>query len=92
MVELTRNALESGAVCQRLQHRTLADLEPHPLAERMRNDQDVGKQNGSIETKAANRLQRDLCRQLRCKDQIEEVSSLFPQRPILGQIAAGLAH
>jgi NAD(P)-dependent dehydrogenase (short-subunit alcohol dehydrogenase family) len=47
-----------------------------PVTEGMRNDQDVGKQDRRIKTKAANRLQRNLCRSFGIEAEIEKAARL----------------
>ena len=44
----------------------------HMAAERIRHDQNIGKQNRGIEAEAVYRLQRHFRRQLRIETQIEE--------------------
>ena len=52
---------------------------------------DVAVQHGGVDAVAAHRLQRDLGRELRLLDRVED-RALAAQRPVLGQAAPGLAH
>ena len=63
-----------------------------PSAERVRNHEDVGKQDRCIEAKPTHRLQRDLSREFRRETEREKISRLFTQRSIFRQIAPGLPH
>ena len=66
-------------------------VERHLAAERFERQQDVREDDRGVEREAAQRLQRDLDRQLRRLAQREEVD-LLTQRAVLRQVAAGLAH
>ena len=58
----------------------------------MGDDQNVGEQDGGIETEATHRLQRDFSGQFRGEAQIEEAAGLGANLPIFRQIAASLPH
>ena len=77
---------------RRRQARALAGDEAQILADRVGDDEDVGKQDRAVEGEAAERLERDLGRGLGIVDQVEEAALARPQRAIFGQIAPGLAH
>src|SRR3546814_7837098 len=67
-------------------------LEGQPLAQRLRNEQDIGEQDGGVKAEAADRLQGDLGGQFRRVAQVEEAAGLGPQFAVFRQIAAGLAR
>jgi len=79
-------------VFQRSELRALALDEGDRLPQGVGHRQNVGEQNRRIETEAPHRLQSRFRRQLRAVAEGEKSAGLFPQRPILGQVAAGLAH
>ena len=62
------------------------------LAQRVRDDEDIGKEDRRIEAKTADRLQRHLDSQVRIVAEIQEGSGLGPCRPVFRQIAASLSH
>ena len=74
------------------QARPLARHEAQILPQRVRDDQDVGKQDRPVEAETPDRLQRHLGGGRAVIDQIEEAALFRPQCPIFGKIAAGLAH
>ena len=61
-------------------------------AERVRHDENIGKQDRAVETEAPDRLQGDLGCRLAVIAELEETALRFTQRAILGQIASCLAH
>ena len=69
-----------------------AGKEGEILTHRVRDDQDVRKQDRTIEAKAAQRLEGDLGSGGRIVDQRKETALAFPQRAVLRQIAPGLTH
>ena len=68
---------------------TAGELEPDP--ERLEHQQDVGEQDGSVDTQPVDRLEGDLARGLRRFAQVEERVSRA-QGAVLGHVAPGLAH
>src|SRR5665213_153852 len=76
----------------RIKPRSFATLEGHVLAERVRHNQDVRKQNSRIEAKTADRLQGDFHRQLRIEAEIQETFRCFANCPIFGEISSSLPH
>ena len=62
------------------------------LAHRIGHDQDVGKQDRTVEAIAPDRLQGDLGRRRAVIDQRQEAALLFAQGAVFRQIAPGLAH
>jgi hypothetical protein len=62
------------------------------LPECIRHDQNIGKQDRSVETKATDRLQCDLCRPLCIKAEIEKACGLLAQSPVFGKVPPGLPH
>ena len=62
------------------------------LAERMRNDENIGEENRCVETEAANRLQRDLGCKLRREAKIEKVRHLRADVAVFRKITARLSH
>ena len=71
---------------------TVALDEPHTLAQRVRHQQDVGKQDGRIEIKTRQRLKRYFCGKIRRITELEERSRSGSHLAIFGKIAASLAH
>ena len=76
----------------RIEPRTLAFGEPDFLSKRVRNDQDVGKENCGVKAKSADGLERDLAGKRRRKTKIQKVSRLRAKFAIFRQIAACLPH
>src|SRR5262245_47170694 len=76
----------------RLERRPFAIEKRDALAERMWNNQNVGKQNRGVEMKAPNRLQRHLGGKLGGVAQLEKAARLLAHGAVLGQISACLAH
>ena len=66
--------------------------ELQPETHRPGDGQDVGEEDGGIEREPAQRLQGDLAGELRCAAQRKEAAGARPRRPILREIASGLAH
>src|SRR3546814_7979098 len=64
-------------------------LEPQMLAERVRDDENVGKEDRAVETEAPDRLQGHFGRRLGIVAQLEEPALGLAQRTIFGQIASG---
>src|SRR3546814_3017215 len=62
------------------------------LPQGMRHDQDVGEQNGAVETETAERLKSHLVRRIAVVDEVEEPALLGSKRPVFREIAARLAH
>src|SRR5688500_18387368 len=58
VIDFVSERRDSGGIVQGLEPRPFARLEAHIAAECMRYDQDIGKQNGSVEIEASDRLQR----------------------------------
>ena len=77
---------------QRREPRPLALAELDRLAHGIRNDQDIGEQDGGVEAEAAYRLQRRLDRELRRVAEFEEAWRPRPQCAVFRQIPACLAH
>src|SRR6185436_19963486 len=64
------------------------DVDPH----RLRQEQDVAEDDRGIESgELADRLERDLCGELRGAADVED-RMLEPQRPVFGHVAPRLAH
>ena len=74
--------------------------EPRPLAldegdlgtQRVGHHEDVREQDRGIEAEAADRLQGDLDREVRRVAELEKAPHPCPYCPVLGQVAARLAH
>jgi hypothetical protein len=66
--------------------------EAHALAERVRHQQNVGKQDRCVEAEASDRLQRRLGGKLRRVAELQEVAGLRAQCSIFRQVASGLPH
>ena len=76
----------------RIKPRTFTGLKGHALTERMRYDQNIGKQNRRIETKSPDRLQRYLRGKFWIEAQIEKASGLFANCPVFRQVSTRLPH
>ena len=74
------------------QARTLARDEPHVGAKRLRDQQDIRKQDCGVKAETANGLQRHLGRQIGVVAQRQKIPGLRPRGAIFRQIAASLAH
>ncbi len=74
------------------QPRPFAGHEPQVQPQRLRQEQDVGKENRCVESVTADRLQRDLGRQIRRVAQRQKVAGLGAGGAVFRQVAAGLAH
>src|SRR6201987_3520802 len=92
LIELAAEPTDRRTIRDRIKLRALAGREAQGLAERMRYDQNVGKQNRGIEAEPSHRLQRHLGGEFRRHDQIEKSAGLLAQRTVLRQITSGLAH
>ena len=92
LVRLARQRAKLGGIVERREPRAFARLERHLAAERVRHDQNVGKENRGVEAKAPDRLQGHFGRPFGREAQVEEASRFRAQRAIFGQIAPGLAH
>ncbi len=77
---------------QRIEPRAFAGLEAHGTAERVGDDENVGKDDRGIEVETADRLQRHFGGVFRREAQIEKAAGLGAQFAILGQITPGLPH
>ncbi len=65
MIDFAAQALNRFRLLKRFKPRSLTRLERHMLAERIRNNQNIGKQDRGVESKATNGLQGHFCRKLR---------------------------
>ena len=74
-----------------MDHRSFAFRERQTEAHRFKRQQDVGKNDGRIERKAVDRLERDLRRQLGRLAQLKD-RVLRAERTIFCHITARLAH
>jgi hypothetical protein len=74
------------------QSRAFAGLEPDLLAQSLRDQQDVGEDDGPVHGEPAHGLQGDFGRHLRVEAQVHEAAGLGAQLTILRQDAARLAH
>ncbi len=92
VIDLSPQSFERCGIFQRIESRSFASLERHMLTESMRHDQNIGKQNCSIETKAANRLQRDFRSKLRIETQVKKTIRLLADCPIFRKIPTRLPH
>ena len=91
-VGLVAQPAEAARIRDRIEPRPLALREAHGLSERMRDHENVGKENRCVESEPADRLERDLCGHLWIEAKIEETARLLTLRAVLRQIAPGLAH
>src|SRR3989449_3521001 len=88
-----RKLADRRLVAQRpFEARPFAFAEGEPEAHGVGKGEDVGKQDRRIERKTLERLQRDLGRQRRRPDELEEAAGPRARSVVLGKIAACLAH
>jgi hypothetical protein len=66
---------------QRFQNRATSFFKPNRIPDGVRNDEDVGKQNARIKTITADRLESDLCCQVRRVAEFEEVGGFGTDLP-----------
>ena len=86
------HALEiAGAADGPLDDRSVVLAEVEADAHGLQRQQDVGEHDGRVEVEAAERLQRDLRRDVRPPAHLHE-AHLLADGAVLGQVAAGLAH
>ena len=71
---------------------TFARKELQMLADGMRYDEDVGKQDRPVETEPLDGLQGNLAGRLAIIGQGEKTALFGAQSPIFGKVATGLAH
>ena len=83
---------EDAVGVDRVEPRSVAFLEADVAIKRIGNDEDVGKEDGRIESIAADRLERDFRRQLGRIAQVEETSGRRARCPVFRQISPGLTH
>ena len=86
-----------GVDVRRPAHRTLdpgsfARFERQADVHGVRNGEDVGKQDRSIQRKSLERLQGDLAGELWIRAERQEITGARARRPIFRQVPAGLAH
>src|SRR5215469_8171005 len=92
MIELAAQLAESFCVIDRIEPRPVACSECNALPECIGNDQNVRKQDCSIESESANRLQCNFRCQFRIKTKIEKITDLLSDCAIFRQIPSGLPH
>src|SRR5262249_33092811 len=92
LVQLRCEPRHSCPIADWLKPRTLPLRKPYRLPECVGNDQNVRKQDCSIESKPADRLQGHLGCELRRETEGEKVSRLLPDLPVFRQISSGLTH
>ena len=86
---------ESGQVLKRfdgIEPRAFTFLETNGLPESIRHDEDIGKQDCSVEAETADRLQRHLGGELRRIAQVEKAPGFSSDFSVFRQIATSLAH
>src|ERR1700728_642056 len=92
VVDLAPETVHGRRSLQRIKARSFSFLECYALAEGVRYDQDVGKQDRRIEAEAPDRLQGNLGGAFGIEAQIEKARRLFAYRPILRKVPSGLSH
>jgi hypothetical protein len=58
----------------------------------MRHDQNIGKQDRSVEPEATDRLQGNLDRSFGIEAEVEKACGLLAQSPVFRKISPGLPH
>ena len=76
----------------RRQARPFAVDEAQIDAKGMRRQKNVGKENGGVESVAANRLKCDLGGQIAVVTQGKKIAGLFADSAVFGQVSPRLAH
>ncbi len=84
-----RNA---GGIGDRIEHGSFAVPVGEPLPQRVRQHQDVGKEDRGIHAEPPYRLQGQLGRQGGSEAQLDKILRLASHPAIFGQVAAGLSH
>ncbi len=74
-----------------LDHRTRVVCKVEADAHALEGQEDVGEDDGGVELEAGHRLESDLGGDLGPPAQLDEAQPLT-DRPVLGQVAAGLPH
>src|SRR6516162_4110153 len=92
MIELCAQFMQPFRTIDRIKLRSVRRSKSNTLPERVRNDQNIGKQDRGIESESSNRLQCNFRCQFRIKTKIEEIVDLLPKLPIFRQIPSGLPH
>ena len=72
--------------------RAFAGFKPQISPKRLRQQQNIGKQDGGIKAVAADGLQGNLCRQFGIVAQFQEIARQRAGGAVFGQVAASLAH
>ena len=89
----TRQARDVRLVAHRaLEARAFALDEVQAEAHRVGHGQDVGEQDGGVERKALERLQRHFGGVVGVRREAHEAAGAGARGVVLGQVAAGLAH
>src|SRR5205085_884596 len=81
-INVPMQTLEAFGARDRIEPWSFTGFETDCLAQRVRDDQDVRKQDGGIEAEAPDRLQRRLDRKLRRVAELQEALGRRPDGPI----------
>src|SRR6516164_3654688 len=84
--------LQCRRIIQRIEPRSFAFDKAHALTKRMWHDQNIGKQDRSVEPEATDRLQGYLGRSFCIEAEVEKACGLLAQSPVFGKISPGLPH
>jgi hypothetical protein len=84
--------LQCRRIIQRIEPRSFAFDKTHALTQRMRHDQNIGKQDRSVKPETTDRLQGNLGRSFGIEAEIEKTCGLLAQSPVFGKISPGLPH
>ena len=92
VIDLGPQSFKRRRVVERIEPRSFTSLERHVLTESVRHHQNIGKQDRGVKAKAANRLQRNFCGELRIETQVKKVIRLLADCPIFRKISSRLPH
>jgi hypothetical protein len=92
VIDFGPQSFERRGVIERIESRSFTSLERHMLTESMRHHQNIGKHDCSVKAKAANRLQRNFCGELRIKTQVKKIIRFLADCPIFREISSRLSH
>src|SRR6516165_9665036 len=85
MIELCAQFMQPFRTIDRIKLRSVRRSKGNTLPERVRNDQNIGKQDCGIESESSNRLQCNFRCQFRIKTKIEEIVDLLPSARYSGK-------
>jgi hypothetical protein len=92
VIDFGPQSFKRRGVFECIEPRSFAGLECHMLTESVRHHQNIRKHDCSVETEAANRLQRNFCGEHRIETQVKKIIRLLADCPIFREIPSRLSH